>query len=146
MKNTKTIMLIAVIALIAVIFANAIANVFFPQKPDEPALFTITIENRSGIDIKAFGISYGPYGKYITTEYGGYAGKNVKNGDVFEIPIFESALGTTDVSSFIFSIDVNTTGDIFINAAEDIILSAENGKTYPYILEKTPEGFALKEG
>ena len=139
-------MLIAVIALIAAIFANAIANVFFPQEPDEPALFTITIENRSGIDIKAFGISYGTEGNYITTEYGGYAGKNIKNGDVFRFPVFESVLGTTDISSFIFSIDVNTAGDNFFNAAEDILLSAENGKTYAYILEKTPEGFALEEG
>ncbi len=146
MKNTKTIMLIAVIALVAVIFANAIANVFFPKKPEEPALFTITVENRSGIDIQAFGISYGPSGEYITTEYVGYAGKNIKNGEVFEIPFYESVLGTSSPSNFIFSIDINTSGDNFFTAAEDFSISPESGKIYPYILEKTPEGFVLKEG
>ena len=146
MKNTKTIMLIASIALVAVIFANVIANVFFPAKPDEPVLFTISIENRSGTDIKAFGISYGPSGQYITTEYVGHAGKNIKNGEVFDIHFYESILGTSSPENFIFSVDINTFGDNFFCAAEDITKNPENGKTYSYILEKTPEGFILKEG
>ena len=104
MKKTKTIMLIAAIAMIAVIFANAIANVFFPEKPDEPVIFTITVENCSGIEFLGYGISYGTEGEYITTEYAGYAGKKIKTEDVFEFPFYESILGTTDVSSFIFSL------------------------------------------
>ena len=146
MKKMKTIMLISSIALIAVIFANVIANVFFPEKPDEPVLFSMTIENRSGIDIKAYGISYGPFGEYLTTEYFGYAGKNIKNGDLYEICFYESILGTSSPENLIFSVDVNTTGDNFFCAAEDFILEPENGKTYAFILEKTPEGFVLKEG
>lgn len=146
MKNYKTIMLIAAAAIIVVIFANAIVNVFFPKKPDEPELFKITVENLSGMDIKALGISYGPFGEYISTEYLGYAGKNIKNGEIYEIPFYESLLGTSSPSDFIFSVDVNTSGDNFFSAGEDFSLSPEKGKTYNYILEKTPEGFSLREG
>ena len=51
-------MLIATAALIIFILAHAIISVFFPEKPDEPPLFTINIENESGVDILGFGITY----------------------------------------------------------------------------------------
>lgn len=139
-------MLIAAIALIGVIFANAIANVFFPEKPDEPPLFTITVENKSGIDLLAYGITYNLANGDLTTEYVGYAGKNIRNGEVFEIPFYESIYGSSDPSGFVFSFDVNSSGDNFHTAAEDVSLSPEKGGTYAFVLEKTAEGFALKKG
>ena len=145
MKKTKTIMLIAVVALIAVIFANAAANVFFPEKPDEAPLFTVTVENLSGIDITGFGVTYTLANGSVTTEYSGYAGRKIKNGEVYEIPFYESVFGSSDPSGFVFSFDVNTSGDNFFSALEDYPLSAEKGKTYAFVLEKTPEGFVLSQ-
>lgn len=146
MKNIKTVMLAATIILIVILFGNAIKTVFFPEKPDEPPLFSITVENKSGIDIQGYGITYNLANGEITTEYVGYAGKNIKNGEIFEICFYESIYGSSDPSGFIFSFDVNTSKNNFFTAAEDVSVSPEKGKTYFFVLEKTTGGFALKEG
>ena len=121
-------MLIATAALIIFILAHAIISVFFPEKPDEPPLFTINIENESGVDILGFGITY-----------------SLANGEIFEIPFYESLYGSADPSGFVFSFDVNTAGDNFFSALADYSLSAENGKSYDFLLEKTAEGFSLSQ-
>ena len=135
-------MLIATAALIIFILAHAIISVFFPEKPP---LFTINIENESGVDILGFGITYSLANGEITTEYVGYAGKKIKNGEIFEIPFYESLYGSADPSGFVFSFDVNTAGDNFFSALADYSLSAENGKSYDFLLEKTAEGFSLSQ-
>ena len=145
MKKVKTIMLIATAALIIFILAHAVISVFFPEKPDEPPLFKINIENESGTDLLGFGITYNLANGEITTEYVGYAGKKIRNGEVFEIPFYESLYGSADPSGFVFSFDVNTTGDNFFSALADYPLSPEKGGSYDFVLEKTSEGFSLSK-